>query len=38
MSSLFQQPKKHDFATVAGYVVTAASLLMVIYILTVGWL
>jgi len=38
MSSLFQQPKKHDFATVAGYVLSAASFFMVIYILSGGWL
>jgi hypothetical protein len=36
MSSLFHQPKT-DFATVAGYMVSAVSLLVIIYILTAGW-
>lgn len=37
MSSLFHQPKKYDFATLAGYVLSAASLVMIAYILTEGW-
>lgn len=36
VSSLFREPKT-DFATVAGYVVSVASLLVIIYILTAGW-
>lgn len=38
MSSLFHQPKKHDFAVLAGYILSAASLAMIIYILIEGWL
>lgn len=37
MSSLFHQPKKHDFATLAGYVLSASSLAMIVYILTREW-
>ncbi len=36
VSSLFREPKT-DFATVVGYVVSVASLLVIIYILTAGW-
>ncbi len=38
MSSLFHQPKKYDFATLAGYVLSATSLAMIVYILIEGWL
>lgn len=38
MSSLFHQPQKHDFATFAGYVLSVASLAMIIYILIGEWL
>ncbi|TCN46663.1 hypothetical protein EV665_104341 [Shinella granuli] len=38
MSSLFHQPRKHDVATLAGYVLSAASLAMIVYILIEGWL
>jgi hypothetical protein len=33
MSSIFHLPTKHDLATVAGYVLSAASLALIVYIL-----
>ena len=38
MSSLFRQPKRQDFATLAGYALSAASLAVIVYILVQGWL
>lgn len=37
MSSLFHLPKKHDFATLAGYALSAGSFALIVYILIEGW-
>ncbi|ASV84219.1 putative membrane protein [Ochrobactrum quorumnocens] len=36
MSSLFRYPKKPEYATIAGYFLSAASLAMIVYILGEG--
>jgi hypothetical protein len=38
MSSLFHLPKKHDFAMLVGYTLSAASFALIVYILIEGWL
>ena len=38
MSSVFHQPKKYEFATLAGYALSATSLAVIVYILAEGWL
>lgn len=38
MSSILHQPRKYEVATMAGYAVSAASIAMIVYMLSRGWL
>jgi hypothetical protein len=37
MSSLFHYPRKPEYETIVGYVLSAASLAMIVYILGEQW-